>query len=262
VGAGFPPGAIDGEFGPGTEAAVLAFQRSSGLLADGIVGARTAAKLGVEPAHLPLPPAMPDITVAMVSKMFPATPLDHIKQNLGPVLQALQDRGLTSAPIVLAALATIRAETASFLPIPEGVSRYNTSPNGRPFDLYDNRKDLGNRGPTDGADFRGRGYIQLTGRANYTHFSADIGLGTRLVERPQDACDPAIAAELLAAFISAQEAPIKEALLQNDLARARRLVNGGSNGLQAFSSAYQTGSGLLSHSMDGVSLGIQKILAA
>ena len=35
---GFPPGTIDGEFGYGTEAAVLAFQRSNGLLADGIAG--------------------------------------------------------------------------------------------------------------------------------------------------------------------------------------------------------------------------------
>jgi peptidoglycan L-alanyl-D-glutamate endopeptidase CwlK len=205
---------------------------------------------------------MPDLTVAMVSKMFPVTPLANIKQNLGPVLQALKDRGLTSAPIVLAALATIRAETASFMPIQEGVSRYNTSPNGRPFDLYDNRKDLGNRGPTDGADFRGRGFIQLTGRANYTHFSTAIGLGTRLIERPQDACDPTIAAQLLAAFICDQEIPIKEALLQNDLARARRLVNGGSNGLQAFTLAYQTGSGLLGLPIDASPLGTPQVRVA
>ena len=36
--AGFSPGAIDGSFGPGTEAAVLAFQHSEGIAADGVVG--------------------------------------------------------------------------------------------------------------------------------------------------------------------------------------------------------------------------------
>jgi putative chitinase len=249
--AGFPPGAMDGDFGPGTEAAVLGFQKSAGLLADGIVGTRTAAALGVTAEQLPPAPPMPTLTVAMVSKMFPATPLDHIDRNLGPVLKALKDRGLTSTPIVLAALATIRAETGSFLPIPEGVSRFNTSPGGRPFDLYDHRTDLGNLGPTDGADFRGRGFIQLTGRSNYTRFSAVIGLKDQLVGRPQDACETTIAAQLLAAFIASEEVPIKQALLANDLARARRLVNGGSHGLNDFANAYQIGTRLFDPSQNG-----------
>ena len=45
---GFSPGKPDGDFGPATEAAVLAFQWSEGLLADGIIGPRTAAKLGFD----------------------------------------------------------------------------------------------------------------------------------------------------------------------------------------------------------------------
>jgi N-acetylmuramoyl-L-alanine amidase len=45
--AGFDPGAIDGEFGPHTQAAVVAFQLSNGLLADGEVGRITAAALGL-----------------------------------------------------------------------------------------------------------------------------------------------------------------------------------------------------------------------
>src|SRR5271163_1669348 len=56
---GFPPGAIDGSFGPGTFAAVVAFQKSEGLLADGIVGSRTAAALSFPPEAMPLPSAMP-----------------------------------------------------------------------------------------------------------------------------------------------------------------------------------------------------------
>jgi N-acetylmuramoyl-L-alanine amidase len=45
--AGFDPGKIDGEYGPHTVAAVIAYQRSNRLIADGTVGPATARKLGV-----------------------------------------------------------------------------------------------------------------------------------------------------------------------------------------------------------------------
>ena len=45
--AGFDPGTIDGEFGPHTNAAVIAFQLSKGLVGDGEVGPQTAAALGI-----------------------------------------------------------------------------------------------------------------------------------------------------------------------------------------------------------------------
>jgi peptidoglycan L-alanyl-D-glutamate endopeptidase CwlK len=247
--AGFNPGAIDGFFGAGTEAAVLAFQRSKGLAADGVVGPTTATALGL--AAIPsVPSAIPAVTVDNVSKIFLATPIGNIKANLPPVLDALAAANLPDKAMVLMALGTIRAETESFEPISEGPSRFNTSPSGHPFDLYDNRQDLGNAGAPDGATFRGRGFVQLTGRANYTHYAKEIGQD--LVTNPELANDPQIAAAILARFLSEREDRIREALAADpkDLATARRLVNGGSNGLDRFTDAFNRGMQLIPDSTD------------
>ena len=241
--AGFSPGAIDGSFGPGTRAVVLAFQNSEQLLADGVVGPDTAAALHL--AEIPtIPSAVPGVTVQIVSRMFPETPIANITANLPPVLNALVTADLADKAMVLMALGTIRAETESFEPISEGKSPFNTSPGGTPFDLYDNRKDLGNQGPPDGANFCGRGFVQLTGRLNYTRYGAETG--QNLVADPGLANDPVIASELLARFLADREAQIRQALANNDLATARRLVNGGSNGLDRFASAFTIGTGLIS----------------
>ena len=199
--------------------------------------------LTLEAAAESTPAATPStITPQLVAEIFPATPLANIAANLPHILAALASASLTDTPMLLAALATIRAETECFLPLTERPSAYNTAPGGTPFDLYDHRAALGNHGPPDGANFRGRGFIQLTGRANYTQYAAESA--HPLIANPAIAAQPAIAAELLARFLAHKQIPIRRALAANDLAAARRLVNGGSNGLARFISAYQIGAAL------------------
>jgi len=263
---GFDPNGVDGNFGPGTKAALIAFQKSKGLTADGVAGPQTMAALQPGTAAAAgastgtttssgdsvgggaaagAAPAVAGVTAETVSKMFPGVPITNIKENLPFVLQALADAGLADKPMVLMALATIRAETGNFTPLSEFKSKFNTAPGGPPFGLYDNRHDLGNQGPPDGDSFKGRGYIQLTGRSNYQIHGAAIGLGNQLIDNPKLANQPDIAAKLLASFIKSKEQAIRNALKAGDLKKARKLVNGGSHGLEEFTKAYKTGEALI-----------------
>ncbi len=238
--AGFDPGGIDSRFGPATEAALINFQRAHGLLADGIAGPLTWARLDGDGPVKPID-ITDQVTLDVVADMFPFTRLDTIARHLPAVLGALRRFDLVDQPMVLMALATIRAESETFEPIDEAPSRFNTSPGGHPFDLYDNRIDLGNQGRPDGARFKGRGFIQLTGRHNYSRVGRQIGQADRLERQPDLANAPEIAALVLACFLAARRQSIKEALLENDLTRARRLVNGGRHGLERFTEAYRIG---------------------
>lgn len=269
---GFDPKGIDAKFGDDTRDAVIAFQISKGLPANGQADTDTLRLLGLangnavttpspvattsSPSVATAPASLPDTavteqspfpaaTVAIVSRMFPGTPVANIKANLPIVLQALADAGLADKKMVLMALGTIRAETASFRPISEGISRFNTTPGSHPFNLYDNRATLGNRGRPDGAQFKGRGFVQLTGRDNYRVHGAAIGLGNQLITNPELANRPDIAAKLLASFLKRKEQAIRDALRANDLRLARKLVNGGSHGLSEFTAAFTIGSGLI-----------------
>ena len=60
---------------------------------------------------------------------------------------------------------------------------------------YEGRTDLGNTEAGDGVRFKGRGYVQVTGRANYADWSERLGID--LVGNPELAEDPTIAARIL-----------------------------------------------------------------
>lgn len=188
------------------------------------------------------------VTPEMVKRMFPAaTRLANISANLPFVLAGLRARQLGDRAMVLMSVSTIRAETEGFVPIDEGRSRFNTR--NSPFDLYDAGTDIGARlGNTvrgDGARFKGRGYIQLTGRDNYRRVGGQVGVN--LIDNPTSANDPTIAGLILAQFLKNKESQIRTALRNSDLRTARRLVNGGSHGLDRFEDTFHKGMAILPH---------------
>jgi len=186
------------------------------------------------------------VTPSLVRQTFPrATPQSNLSTHLPFVLAGLRARHLGDRAMVTMAIATIRAETEGFLPIDEGISAFNTRR--KPFDLYEPgtqvATDLGNTQPGDGARFKGRGYIQLTGRDNYQRIGRQVGVD--LIGQPQVANDPGIAGLILAQFLKNREAAIRAAMAAHQLAKARRLVNGGSHGLDRFVETYEKAMALL-----------------
>ena len=222
------------------EAAARRWQSGVGLVADGVVGPYCLQLLDVRPA----PKFEIPLTLELVRPLFPATKPANIARYLRYVGTALNALHLTDWPMVCAALATIRAETEGFLPISEFQSQFNTAPGGVPFDLYGPGtgpgKRVGNTQAGDGARFKGRGFVQLTGRDNYTRYGAALGIDLGVVQASNAdlANAPEIAALLLAHFLADKAKPIRAALATGNLAAARKLVNGGAHGLDRFKDVF------------------------
>jgi predicted chitinase len=92
---------------------------------------------------------------------------------------------------------------------------------------YEGRKDLGNVNPGDGVRYKGRGYIQLTGRANYRTYGKKIGVD--LENNPELAKRPDIAAAIALAYWNSRVN--KNAARSGDVKTVTYNINGGYNGL-------------------------------
>ena len=93
---------------------------------------------------------------------------------------------------------------------------------------YEGRKDLGNVKPGDGVRYKGRGFIQITGRANYTAAAKDLGID--LVNHPELAEKPDVAIKVSLWYWKTRVQP-KISNFANTKAVTKK-VNGGVNGLQ------------------------------
>ena len=93
---------------------------------------------------------------------------------------------------------------------------------------YEGRKDLGNTQPGDGSKYRGRGLIQITGRANYAACGEALGLNLitqpDLLELPQHAA-------MSAAWFWKQKG-LNDLADRDQFNTITRRINGGLNGLQ------------------------------
>ncbi len=91
------------------------------------------------------------------------------------------------------------------------------------------RRDLGNTQPGDGPRYKGRGLIQLTGRANYTHYGQVLGLD--LVGNPDLAAAPPTALDIACEYW--REHGLNQFADQDDIETITRRINGGLNGIDS-----------------------------
>ena len=99
------------------------------------------------------------------------------------------------------------------------------------FDKYDadtkKGRELGNTEMGDGAKYKGRGFMQLTGKSNYAAAGKDLGLD--LVNHPELAESPENAAKTAMWYWKKNKLGAKAK--QGDVEGATKIINGGTNGL-------------------------------
>ena len=184
--------AADGDFGPGTEAKLKAWQTANGLTADGIAGPSTLAKLGIAGAIAAAAPAIPASAGAIPASAFK---LDKLKGHIpDAVIAQIPDTasrfGITNVLRLAHFLSQAGHESGGFKAVNENLNysadglkkifpkyfpgniseSYARNPEKIAAKVYGGRMGNGDEASKDGWKFRGRGYIQLTGKSNYTAF--------------------------------------------------------------------------------------------
>jgi putative chitinase len=181
----------DGAFGPGTEAKVKAWQAANGLTADGLVGAGTWAKMfGSAPAAAPV--AATAAPVAIPASSFKLEALrGHIPDAvIAQIPDTAVKFNITNTLRLAHFLAQCGHESANFKAVSENLNysadglkkifgkyfpgnlneSYARQPEKIAARVYGGRMGNGDEVSKDGFKFRGRGYIQLTGKSNYAAF--------------------------------------------------------------------------------------------
>ena len=185
-----------GKFGPKTDSAVKAWQSANGLTADGIVGDATWAKMFnesvasaptviTEPAPVAsvgglklekLKGHIPDAVIAQIpdtaAKFSINTPLRlaHFLAQCGHEsggFRATQENLNYSAK-------GLNGIFKKYFPTEAAAKAYERQPAKIASKVYGGRMGNGPESTGEGYKFRGRGYIQLTGKENYTAFGKAI----------------------------------------------------------------------------------------
>ena len=176
----------DGAFGPGTEAKVKAWQAANGLTADGLVGAGTWAKMfGSAPAATAAPVAIPASSFKLEALR------GHIPDAvIAQIPDTAVKFNITNTLRLAHFLAQCGHESANFKAVSENLNysadglkkifgkyfpgnlneSYARQPEKIAARVYGGRMGNGDEVSKDGFKFRGRGYIQLTGKSNYAAF--------------------------------------------------------------------------------------------